>query len=119
LFACFYIRPLYLSLINQSLVEKAVCLRSLHPLLAVSYSLVEASYPFPFPFPRVCGWLKHDPIRRSRSMHAWYVGWVYRLLNLVENKSVVERKPFVFQFLSFVGDELQRNPKLRRFIFSS
>jgi hypothetical protein len=52
-------------------------------------------------------------------MHAWYVGWVYRLLNLVENKSVVERKPFVFQFLSFVGDELQRNPKLRRFIFSS
>jgi hypothetical protein len=75
--------------------------------------------PFPFPFPRVCGWLKHDPIRRSRSMHAWYVGWVYRLLNLVENKSVVERKPFVFQFLSFVGDELQRNPKLRRFIFSS
>jgi hypothetical protein len=46
-------------------------------------------------------------------MHACDVGWVYRLLNLVENKCVVERKPFVFPFLSFLP-LMVMNPKRNR-----
>jgi hypothetical protein len=55
--------------------------------------------PFPFPFPLFpCVWLveaRSDPTL-SRSMHAWYVGWVYRLLNLVENKSVLLKESRLF-----------------------